>query len=111
MTEVQHLIVFLAAGAVGAIAHWVKKWARGEIDGGLIDYLFRNHARESVLAMMTFGSGAVSLWLAGQLDELGLRQLIVMGFLAGYTVDSSMNRGALASLGGGPGPTKPLPPK
>lgn len=94
MTHLHPLAVFIAVGALGACSHWLKKWLRNEIAGSLFDYLFRDHPKDTGLALFTLVGLACTAWLGGQLDTLDLRSLISMGFLAGYTVDSAINKAA-----------------
>lgn len=94
MPDLVPLLVFLAAGSIGAIAHWVKKWLKREIAGDLVDYLIRDHARETALAMFVFAGIAFTAWLKGELTGVDLPHLVLAGFGAGWVVDSGLNRGA-----------------
>ena len=94
MEHLHELAVFIAVGVLGAFAHWFKKWFRNEITGNLFDYLFRDQPKSTGLALFTLVGLAGAAWLAGELDALDLRALIKIAFLAGYTVDSAVNKAA-----------------
>lgn len=94
MEHLHELAAFIAVGIVGAFAHWFKKWLLDEITGSLVDYLFRDHPKNTGLAMFTLVGLACAAWLAGQLDTLDVRALIALAFTTGFTVDSAVNKGA-----------------
>ena len=94
IADLQSVGVFLATGFVGMFAHYAKKWLRREINGSPIDYLFRDHPRETALAAMAFVGAAGGIYLAGQMHGLAFSQLVLLGFTTGYTCDSGLNKGA-----------------
>ena len=93
VADLQSLGVFLAAGLGGMFAHYAKKWLRREINGSLIDYLLRDHPRETALAMLTFLGAAGTVYLSGQLTGLAIGPLLLTAFTVGYTCDSAINKG------------------
>lgn len=89
------LSAFFGLGMAGMLAHYVKKWARGEIVGNLDDYLFRDHRAATLMAVMSlFGTGA-SLWLSGQFANLQPGAFVLLAFSTGWACDSAINKGAM----------------
>lgn len=89
---VQRIAVFIAVGLVGMFAHWWKKWLRGELGANLWDYLVVEHPRYTALAVTVFVSGALGLWVSGQLASMDLGPLLLSAATAGYTCDSALNK-------------------
>lgn len=95
LTNPLDLSLFAALVAqAGMFSHYLKKWLRKEIEGSLVDYLWRDHPRETALAMFTLYGIVGSAILSGQFDGLTVQQLVLSAWLLGYTVDSAMNKGA-----------------
>lgn len=87
-------IAVMVLAQAGMVSHYVKKWLRKEIVGSLVDYLLRDHPRETALALFTLYGLAATAILSGQFDGLTLKQIAMPAWLLGYTVDSAMNKGA-----------------
>lgn len=92
--DLQRLAIFVAVGLVGMFGHYVKKWLKREINGSLINYLVRDHPRETALAMLVFLGAAGSVYLSGQLAGMPMGPLLMTAFTTGYTCDSALNKGA-----------------
>lgn len=84
--------VVYALGLLGMVSHYFKKWLRKEIVGSLVNYLFRDHARETAYALFAYTGVAASALLAGQFDGMTLKQLALPAWLLGYTIDSALNK-------------------
>lgn len=97
MSDINQLLIYALAGLIGAVSHYVIKWGHGEIEGSLFAYVFRDHVRESVLAVMAFAGTALTAYLMDQLQGVPVKQLLLIGFGAGYVIDSGLNKGASAS--------------
>lgn len=91
------LLYYLGAGVVGIVAHYVKKWAAGEIEGDLFCYLFLDYPKKTILTLMMFLASAAGLLALGSIsvntDHL---MLIGAGFGIGWACDSGVNKGAPA---------------
>lgn len=86
--------VVIASGLAGMVAHAIKKWARKEIDGSPIDYLFRDHFRETVLSLGALLSAAAAALAGGLFEGMTLLQVVIAAFPYGYANDSVVNKGA-----------------
>jgi hypothetical protein len=95
LTNPLHLAsVVIGCSLAGMLSHYVKKWLRKEIDGSLVDYLFRDDPRRTTLAILTcIGAGLTGV-LQGVFAGMTLSQVILLAFSGGYTIDSSVNKGA-----------------
>ena len=96
----ERLLVFTLVALGGMVFHYIKRWVRGEIPGGLLRYFFRDYPRQTAAAFGTLLGTIGTMFLTGQLSGLELNQLILMAVTTGYTVDSVTNKG-----GDLPGPT------
>jgi len=97
MEHLDKLALFVMIGIAGAIANWMKMWIRRQIVGSLTAYLFRDHPRDTINAMFVLVGVACTAWLTGNLDTIELRPLIMNAFLAGFAVDSTINKGSPTS--------------
>lgn len=88
----QHsVIVFYLAGFGGMLAHYVKKWAKGEYQGNLWAYLYGDNPKSSLMAIITFAGAAAGVVSTGTLDAMHMGTITGLGFTTGYTIDSSIN--------------------
>lgn len=93
MNNVIHLSgLVLVAGLIGMVSHYLKKWLRKEIEGSLVDYLLRDHVRETALALMTFLGAAATAIASAQFTGMTAMQIAMASFLLGYASDSAMNK-------------------
>lgn len=92
--EAQQLYALLLSGIVGMMAHYLNKWATGQIEGNLLDYLFRDHARNTVLSLGTYVGFALTTVTSGALDGAGWFTALWMGATTGFAVDSITNKGS-----------------
>ncbi len=89
----QHLaLVFYLAGIIGMLAHYTKKWARGQYVGNLWAYLFADHPRASLAAVITYTATAAGVLTTASLAGMTLAQVAALGFTTGYAIDSAVNR-------------------
>lgn len=90
----QDLSAFFGVGVAGMLAHYLKKWLRGEIVGDLGDYLFRDHKSATVLAVLSLFGTSASLWLSGQFAGMQPGPFLLLAFATGWACDSALNKGA-----------------
>ena len=83
------LLVLLASGLAGLYAHWLKKWSRGQTKANFIDYMakHRKHSIASVTALVAY---VVNMYAS--VDVATGSQYSAMAFMAGYMIDSSLNK-------------------
>jgi len=86
-----YAVTFYVAGFVGMLAHYTKKWAKGEYLGNLWAYLYADHPRATLYAVLSYVGVAAAVVSTGQLDGLKLGTLAALGFTTGYACDSAMN--------------------
>jgi putative exporter of polyketide antibiotics len=85
--------MFTTLAIVGALVHYGKKRGRGETASGLFEYFTMDNPVHSA------GLGAallLAIWAAYSTDLLtgaSATAIITMGFLAGWTLDSGVNKG------------------
>lgn len=93
LEDLQAFAVFLTVGFIGMVGHYLKKWLRNEITGGLLDYLVRDHPKETMLSVFALIGAALSVYLSGQLHGMPLGPLVMSAFTTGWTCDSALNKG------------------
>lgn len=82
---------FYVAGFLGMIAHYTKKWAKGEYVGNLWAYLYADKPRASLYAILTYSGAAAAVVATGTLDTMKIGTVAALGFTTGYMIDSSVN--------------------
>lgn len=85
-------VVFYFAGLLGMLAHYTKKWARGQYDGNLWAYLFADQPRASLAAFITYTGSAAAVIATGSIGGMSVAQVAALGFGCGYAIDSAVNR-------------------
>ena len=85
------LLLGLAIGLLGALFHYVKKWARREIEDNIYDYMIVNHPRATVFMLITLFGAIFTMVVAAGVNPYDAQGLIAL-FTAGYSVDSSVNK-------------------
>lgn len=89
------LAAFVGIGAVGMVAHYGKKWWRGELSGSLVDYMINDNRSGTLLALSTLIGGGATMWLSGQLAPMPLGPFVLTAFTTGWACDSALNRGGV----------------
>jgi hypothetical protein len=84
--------VFYACGIGGMLAHYTKKWGRGEYDGSIVNYLFHDQPKASLAAVMTYIGAATAIAATGTLHGMDVQTIAALGFTTGFTVDSAVNK-------------------
>ena len=87
------LAIFFFLGLIGMTGHYVKMWLRDEIKGSLIKYMLHDKPKNTLAALIALIGANSTAFLLGQLDTLTVAQLILTGFMVGYTCDSALNNG------------------
>ena len=80
-------LIFFAVGILSMLTHGLKKWAMGEIKGGLVDW-YVMHPRATVLAVMTCLGGIATAILSGALDNYTVGAQLLAAWGIGYGADS-----------------------
>ena len=88
MESILDIVAAYTIGLLGMIAHWAKRWKKGETFSSLLQYIY-NDLFASIRAVLTMVAG-VSVVLANGTDYHTM-----MGFAAilsaGYIADSTIN--------------------
>jgi hypothetical protein len=84
-------VFFILIAFSGVFFHWLKKYARNELSCSFLDYLV-SYPKHTVLTMMTLVSALFTLQTSGVFAEL-TPQNIGLVFMAGFTADSTLNKG------------------
>jgi hypothetical protein len=92
----KNVLIFTGIAIVGMFAHYGKSWAKGEISGNLVDYLFRDNPRATVLSIGGVLAAVATTYATGTLTGLTLQQLLMSGFTTGFAIDSTLNKGGFA---------------
>lgn len=91
--EAQQFYALMLSGFVGMAAHYLNKWATGQIEGNLWNYLFNDHARSTVLSVTAYIGFALTTVTSGALDGAGWFTALWMGATTGFAIDSIANKG------------------
>ena len=95
-TEAQIFYGLVIGCLAGMLVHYVQKWASQEISGGLLDYLFFQYPRHTVLAVIAIGT-----WSAGEVASgifvvdgtfVGWALVLLSGVKTGYMGDALINK-------------------
>jgi len=82
------IILYISLGLLGMVAHWLKKWGRGEIQNGLYDYCM-THKKHTIGAICTMLGLVFPIYSASpEITQLSLSAV----FLAGFGADSAANK-------------------
>lgn len=84
------LLLFLAVGIFGQIAHWAIKWSRGQIECGLYNYVM-THKKHTVGAVLTTMVSIIALFAGSENLEI-TKQTLALAFFAGFGFDSAINK-------------------
>lgn len=104
------LFVFIIFALLGAIAHWVKKKRRGEVQGNLVSYLFADSPGSTGMTVLVIVGAAITAATTGALDGLDVAvawaylkvgnmpmptaHALTAAFTLGWAADSGINRGS-----------------
>ena len=96
--EMQIMVGLLVAGALGMIANYVVKWARGEIAGNLFCYLFVTNVRGTLLAYITYIGAMITAIAMDSFSGanggfVGWRVVLWFGIVNGFAADAILNKG------------------
>lgn len=86
-------IVFCIVGLIGMIVHWAKKWLKDETTSNLFAYLFVNQGKYTALSILTYFGAIAGILAIGVVDYTNSQSLAI-SFLAGYMIDSAINKDA-----------------
>lgn len=84
-----NFLLFLLVGSAGLFCHWFKRWARGQISLGFIAYM-ATEKRHSIASVTTLFSSIIAMYIA--VDVELTKQALALAFMAGYGVDSAVNK-------------------
>lgn len=96
--EAQLLYALVLSGIVGMFVNYAQRWARKEIDGGLLAYLFEAHLRGTLLSFfgaMSAGIAAITanVFVTDGGTFVGWGTVLWMGVTNGFAADAIANRG------------------
>lgn len=83
------LLLLILIGLVGLVAHWFKRWVRGQTEANLVDYML-THKRYTAASVLTVVGGVVGICATGDVDLS--QQTAAIAFMAGYNIDSALNK-------------------
>lgn len=85
-------VLFYLAGLLGMLAHYVKKWSRGEYKGNLWAYLVADNPRATLSTVITYAAAATAVVATGSIAGMSLAQVFAAGFTTGFAIDSAVNK-------------------
>lgn len=85
---------FYLAGLFGMVAHFGVKWAKNEVTDTLVGYFFKVFNRRTFATLVALAVAEATAFATGTLDAATLQTILSMGFLAGYGLDSAVNKGS-----------------
>lgn len=92
------LLLYLIAGLLGIAGHWYIRWSQDRTDLSFVEYLKTNSRKTVASAISILGSSLLVYQVSP--PELST-QLLITSFLAGYTLDSSVNKDPTNIAAGG----------
>ena len=92
--RLEEFLVFILIGFVGIFCHYMRKVLSDEIKGTFYDYMVGDHKANTITAVTTFLSTAITYVFSGSVTNLSWQTLIGLAFTTGYTLDSIFNKGA-----------------
>lgn len=103
--EAQIFYGLMLSGTIGMAAHYFTRWAKGEIGGSLITYLFDSYARRTALAAsiligMSVTAISSNVFVTESGTFVGWLNVIWFGLSNGFASDSIANKGEPAKTGG-----------
>ena len=78
-----------ALGLLGVLAHWAKKFTRGQTMDGILDH-FKENIPYTVRTLATL-IGAIAGLTAAGVDLSDTKDISIL-FLTGYGIDSAVNK-------------------
>jgi hypothetical protein len=84
--------VFYACGFAGMVAHYAKKWTRGEINLSLFEYMVKDNPKASVAAVCTCLGATTAIVATGTLHGMDIPTVAALGFTTGFAIDSAVNK-------------------
>lgn len=98
--EAQLFVGLMIAGTVGMFAHYALKWARGEVRGNLLCYLW-TAKQSTALSFFTYIGVAIGAISSGAFVTdygafVGWKIVFWMGITNGFTIDAIANKTARA---------------
>lgn len=84
------VVGFLLCGVLGLLAHWCKRWLRGQTDAGLYEYYMVRERKATVTTLLTFVVSLFGFLAGGPEWSMGTAY---GAFSVGYLIDSAVNAG------------------
>lgn len=114
--EAQVLYALLLFGLIGMSGHYTMRWLQGDIRGSLINYMFNQYPRRTILAVSgILGTSLTGITAGAFVNEAGMfvgwLNVLWVGLTTGYAADSVANRGATANSNDDASGEKTLPPR
>ena len=99
--EAQLLYGLMLSGIVGMVANYTVNWAKGDIAGSLVAYLFLENFRRTLLSIVTFAGLAITsiaagIFMTGAGAFVGWANVLWFGAANGFGVDAIANKGRRA---------------
>lgn len=83
------LLILLLAGIAGLFSHWLKKWGRGQTASTFKEYM-ESHKRYSIASVTAMIGAIAGMCVVGDVELT--QQTLATAFLAGFAVDSTLNK-------------------
>lgn len=95
--EAYTLYMLLLGGLVGAGVHYLTRWAKGDIKGGLFAYMFLDNPRRSVLSLISLTSELIvemgsGLFTTSDGGFVGWGLVLLSGLKTGFLIDAIVNK-------------------
>lgn len=82
--------LFIFVAYLGMLGHAIKKYLAGQLRGSVVDYIFLNNRKRTLLAVLSTLGAAVGVIIGDQLPTQAGAYLM-LAFTTGYTADSAVN--------------------
>lgn len=92
-------IIFAVATFVGALAHYLKKYTKGETTVPIHEWFGKKNIAGTLLSIITIVVTIIAA-LGFGLIVPGMNIYVIMytGFLTGYSIDSSLNSDGISNI-------------
>ena len=84
-------IALLLTAMAGLVAHWLKRYCRGQTEASFKDYML-TYKKQTIASVTSVVAAIAALWVASDSVELA-GQTLSTAFLIGYAGDSAINKG------------------
>ncbi len=84
-------LIFLVSGLIGMLGHYLKRRFKDGSKASLTEHFGTNNPLASLGTFLTYSATMTGMLMGFDLATVSTIMVLLLGFLAGYTIDSSVN--------------------